>query len=71
VILAPDETFVVDPARLYHRHPVTPYAGRSLTGVVRETWLAGIRVDLHHPKGRLLGNQSIGAAESIGKEVQA
>ena len=25
---APDEAFVVDPARLHHRHPVTPYAGR-------------------------------------------
>lgn len=34
-------TFAVDPARLYHRHPVTPYAGRTLTGVVRRTWLRG------------------------------
>jgi allantoinase len=37
----PDETYVVDPARLYHRHPVTPYAGRTLTGRVRQTWLRG------------------------------
>ena len=28
-LFAPDETFVVDPARLHHRHPVTPYAGRD------------------------------------------
>ena len=34
------------PARLEHRHPVTPYAGRTLTGVVRQTWLAGRPVDL-------------------------
>ena len=40
-VLAPDESFVVDPAALQHRHPVTPYAGRTLVGVVRETWLAG------------------------------
>jgi allantoinase len=54
-VLAPDERFVVDPARLEHRHPVTPYAGRTLTGVVRQTWLAGRPVDLDvPPRGRLL-----------------
>jgi allantoinase len=54
-VLAPDESFVVDPERLQHRHPVTPYAGRELAGVVRETWLAGRRVDLGaDPRGRLL-----------------
>ncbi len=54
-VLAPDETFVVDPARLRHRNPVTPYAGRSLSGVVRSTWLRGQRVDLDGPpRGRLL-----------------
>ncbi|HEY3090132.1 MAG TPA: allantoinase AllB [Jatrophihabitantaceae bacterium] len=53
VAFAPDETFTVDPARLHHRHPVTPYAGRELTGVVRRTWLRGRPVD-DHPHGRLL-----------------
>ena len=54
-VLAPDESFVVDPGRLEHRHPITPYAGRTLTGVVRETWLAGQPVDLGAPpRGRLL-----------------
>ena len=38
---APDERFVVNPAALRHRHPVSPYAGRTLAGVVRQTWLAG------------------------------
>ena len=42
VAFDPDESFVVDPARLYHRHPVTPYAGRELTGRVRQTWLRGM-----------------------------
>jgi allantoinase len=57
-VLAPDESFVVDPARLEHRHPVTPYAGRPLTGVVRQTLLAGRPVDLDAPpRGRLLGRR--------------
>jgi allantoinase len=53
VAFAPDETFIVDPATLHHRHPITPYAGRELTGVVRRTWLRGRPVD-DHPHGRLL-----------------
>jgi len=31
----------VDPARLRHRHPVSPYRGRELNGMVRQIWLAG------------------------------
>jgi allantoinase len=54
-VFAPDESFVVEPGRLQHRHPLTPYAGRRLTGVVRQTWLAGRRVDITAaPHGRLL-----------------
>ena len=53
-VFAPDASFVVDPARLRHRHPVTPYAGRTLTGVVRSTWLRGREVSGDHPHGRLL-----------------
>ena len=40
-VFAPDETMVVDPAQLYHKNAVTPYAGRTLTGRVRSTWLRG------------------------------
>jgi allantoinase len=43
-VLAPDETFVVDVANLKHRNPITPYAGRTLYGVVEQTWLAGQRL---------------------------
>jgi allantoinase len=54
-VFAPDATFVVDPTRLYHRHAVTAYAGRTLHGVVRQTWLRGERVDPDGPPhGRLL-----------------
>jgi len=59
VVFAPDATFRVDPARLQHRNPVTPYAGAELTGVVRDVWLRGQRVvadgdPTGEPAGRLL-----------------
>jgi allantoinase len=54
VAFAPDESFVVDPARLHHRHPLTPYAGARLDGVVRRTWLRGRPVPGARPEGRLL-----------------
>ena len=59
VVFAPDATFRVDPARLHHRNPVTPYAGRELTGVVRDVWLRGQRIVADGepdgaPRGRLL-----------------
>ncbi|MFE0424881.1 amidohydrolase family protein, partial [Streptomyces sp. NPDC058953] len=57
-VLATDETFTVDPARLHHRNPVTAYAGRTLGGVVRSTWLRGARIATDGtpagPTGRLL-----------------
>lgn len=46
-VLAPEETFTVDPARLHHRNQVTAYAGRTLHGVVRSAWLRGERVADH------------------------
>jgi allantoinase len=57
VAFDPDAGLLVDPARLQHRNPVTPYAGARLTGVVRTTWLAGAAIDAdrpHPPAGRLL-----------------
>lgn len=59
-VFAPDQGFTVDPARLRHRNPVTPYAGVRLRGVVRETWLAGERIDGHTPRGRLLRRAGAG-----------
>jgi allantoinase len=55
-VLAPDETFTVDPGALAHRLPGTPYAGRTLHGVVVATWLAGRPLDVRAgpPRGRLL-----------------
>ncbi|MCZ9345984.1 amidohydrolase family protein, partial [Streptomyces sp. TRM76130] len=57
-VFAPDETFTVDPAALQHRNRVTAYAGRTLYGVVKSTWLRGRRVMVDGaftaPGGRLL-----------------
>ncbi|MFI1015210.1 allantoinase AllB [Streptomyces sp. NPDC020965] len=54
-VLAPDETFTVDPARLHHRNRITAYAGRTLYGTVRSTWLRGRRIAVDGvPGGRLI-----------------
>ncbi|MEU9885555.1 allantoinase AllB [Sphaerisporangium sp. NPDC051011] len=48
-------TFTVEAGRLRHRNPVTPYHGRTLTGVVRATWLRGRPVtDATPPFGELI-----------------
>jgi allantoinase len=41
VLFDPDAELIVDPFRLYHRHPTTPYAGMSLRGRVITTILRG------------------------------
>jgi allantoinase len=41
VAFDPDAGFDVRVEALHHRHPVTPYLGRRLDGVVRKTWLRG------------------------------
>jgi allantoinase len=54
-IFAPDQSYTVDAASLHHRNAVTPYHGRTLDGVVRSTYLRGVRVVLGgHPRGNLL-----------------
>jgi allantoinase len=53
-VFAPDEQFVVDPAALRHRHPITPYAGLRLTGVVEQTWLAGAPIRDGDRRGELV-----------------
>jgi len=44
VVFDPDASFAVEPARLRQRHPITPYAGMTLTGVVRQTFVRGVSV---------------------------
>ncbi len=54
VVFAPDEPFTVDAAALRHKNAVTPYQGRTLDGVVRQTYLRGERVTDDRPHGNLL-----------------
>jgi allantoinase len=44
VIWDPEGEWTVDGARLNHRHPLTPYHGRRLRGVVRATFVRGVCV---------------------------
>jgi allantoinase len=54
VAFDPDASTLVDASELHHRHPVTPYAGRTLRGSVVRTWLRGEVIDFSTPRGRLL-----------------
>lgn len=64
VVVAPDATFTVDGEALEHRHPMTPYEGRELSGVVRSAFLAGTRIDRSTPRGRLLRRSPVGAHDA-------
>jgi allantoinase len=59
VIMDPERGLTVDASRLYHRHPVTPYDGAQLRGLVTMTMLRGEVVYengecIGAPVGRLL-----------------
>lgn len=44
VIWNPDETFRVETSMIHHRHKLTPYVGRTLSGVVEATFLRGRKI---------------------------
>ncbi len=44
VVFDPDATQRVDAARLQHRHPITPYHGETLEGIVETTFVRGEKV---------------------------
>jgi allantoinase len=59
VVWSPEDSFVVEPSIIEHRHKVTPYAGERLNGVVHATWLRGERVfesreHIGEPRGQWL-----------------
>ncbi|HEY8174587.1 MAG TPA: allantoinase AllB [Gemmatimonadaceae bacterium] len=58
-LLNPTEAFEVNPKELHQKHPITPYAGRTLHGRVHATYLRGQLVyadgdTVGAPTGRLL-----------------
>ena len=44
VVWDPDEKFVVDSSKLYHRNKLTPYDGKKLHGKVKRTYVRGTLV---------------------------
>jgi allantoinase len=55
VAFDPDASWEVRGAELLHKHPLTPYEGRTLTGRVTRVWLGGAEVTpAGPPRGRLL-----------------
>jgi allantoinase len=44
VVWDPGQTFRVEEHLLHHRHKVTPYLGETLKGVVKQTWLRGVKI---------------------------
>jgi allantoinase len=63
VIWRPEEEFIVEPKILRHRHPLTPYLGRRLAGVIEATYLRGEPIYARGkpdqaPTGRLLQRPS-------------
>ena len=66
-VFDPEASFTVDAGKLFHRHSVTPYAGRRLTGVVRNTFLRGQLIDLDRdaPRGELLAHRIARPAETM------
>jgi allantoinase len=44
VVWDPRQTFRVEEHLLHHRHKATPYLGETLYGVVKQTWLRGVKI---------------------------
>ncbi len=58
VVLADHETFTVTRESIRHKHPITPYLGAELRGVVRTRWLRGTELEDDMVAGRLLSRPS-------------
>ena len=77
VVWNPDAPVAVDDMTLHHRHPLTPYRGRTLTGAVRATYVGGVQVYLdghvaEAKPGRLINDRqrlSSGAERSTAPAV--
>lgn len=54
VVFAPEEAFVVEAQSLHHKNPITAYEGKTLSGVIRRTFVRGTEVDFDTPNGRLI-----------------
>jgi allantoinase len=60
VVFEPESEFVVSKDRLHYRHPISPYLGENLRGVVKATYL----------RGKLVFSNGEFPGEAIGQELQ-
>jgi allantoinase len=60
VVFEPESEFVVTEDRLHYRHPISPYLGEKLRGVVKATYL----------RGKLVFSEGEFPGEAIGQELQ-
>jgi hypothetical protein len=58
----------VDASDLHHRHPFTPYAGRTLRGAVVRTWLRSEVVDFSAPPGPPARRGGPGGSRAVEQE---
>ncbi|MDY7232255.1 allantoinase AllB [Hyalangium rubrum] len=68
VVFDPEASFTPEPSAVLHRHPLTPYAGLKLQGVVERTYVRGVPVytrgePAQRPTGRWVRRP--GAARSV------
>ncbi len=54
VAFAPEADVTVSAEAILHRHKLTPYLGKKVSGEVRGTWMRGQRVRGDVPRGRIL-----------------
>ncbi|MGH7553366.1 MAG: amidohydrolase family protein, partial [Longimicrobiales bacterium] len=76
VVWKPDAMWTVEPERLHHRHPLTPYAGETLPGVVAATYLHGEKIyergqPAAHARGRSLSYAAMELIAEPGKRFPA
>jgi allantoinase len=63
-VFRPDESFRVEPRSLHHRHKLTPYAGRTLSGVVEATYLRGMKI---YERGEFMNEEAAGVLLARGE----
>ena len=44
VVWSPEQKHTIEESMIHHRHKVTPYDGRELLGVVKQTYVRGNKV---------------------------
>lgn len=59
VVWNPEEKFIITKEKILHKHSLTPYLGKELSGVIKQTWINGEKLFenekfLHLNKGKIL-----------------